>query len=91
MNSSINRSVSLMSAVFDVFVNCLLKQFTIFLGEVAIFLLSVGKFIHSFKPIRSGVIEKVNDPGGEGALKAPPPYDLENYCINCHRHIGAFY
>ena len=38
MNSSINRSVGLMSAVF---VNCLLKQFTIFLDEVAIFLLNV--------------------------------------------------
>ena len=33
MNSSINRSV--------VFVNCLLKQFAIFLGKVAVFLLNV--------------------------------------------------
>ena len=38
MNSSINRSVSLMSAVF---VNCFFKQFAIFLGKVAIFLLNV--------------------------------------------------
>ena len=39
----------------------------------------------TFNPFRSVVFEKVNDPGGGGALKAPP-YDLENYSINRH-HI----
>ena len=36
-------------------------------------------------PIRSGLFQTVNDPGG-GALKAPPPppYDLEIYCVNLH-------
>ena len=38
-------------------------------------------------PIRSGLFQTVNDPGG-GALKAPrPPYDLENYCVNRHHII----
>ena len=36
-------------------------------------------------PIRSGLFQTVNDPG-EGALK-PPPYDLENYCVNRHHII----
>ena len=36
-------------------------------------------------PIRSGLFQTVNDPGG-GALKAPP-YDLENYCVNLHHII----
>ena len=32
-----------------------------------------------FNPIRSGLFQTANDPGGGGALKAPhPPYDLEN-------------
>ena len=38
-----------------------------------------------FNPIRSGLFQTVNDPGG-GALKAPP-YDLENYCVNLHHII----
>ena len=37
----------------------------------------------------------LSDPGyfrqltirGGGALKAPPPYDLENYCVNLHHII----
>ena len=39
-------------------------------------------------PIRSGLFQTVNDPG-RGALKAPPPppYDLENYCVNLHHII----
>ena len=39
-------------------------------------------------PIRSGLFQTVNDPGG-GALKAPPPppYDLENYCVTRHHII----
>ena len=40
-------------------------------------------------PIRSGLFQTVNDPGGGGALKAPPPYDLENYCVNLHHIIHA--
>ena len=41
----------------------------------------------SLNPIRSGLFQTVNDPGG-GALKAPPPpYDLENYCVNLHHII----
>ena len=43
----------------------------------------IGK---SLNPIRSGLFQTVNDPGG-GALKAPPPYDLENYCVNLHHII----
>ena len=40
-----------------------------------------------FNPIRSGLFQTVNDPGG-GALKAhPPPYDLENDCVNLHHII----
>ena len=39
-----------------------------------------------FNPIRSGLFQTVNDPGG-GALKAPPPHDLENYCVNLHHII----
>ena len=39
-----------------------------------------------FNPIRSGLFQTVNDPGGGGALKAPPTYDLENYRVNLH-HI----
>ena len=41
MNNSINRSVSLMSAVFDGVCKLLVKHFTIFLGEVDIFMLNV--------------------------------------------------
>ena len=44
--------------------------------------------ISDFNPIRSGLFQTVNDPGGGGALKAPPPlYDLENYCVNLHHII----
>ena len=39
-----------------------------------------------FNPIRSGLFQTVNDPGG--ALKPPPPpYDLENYFVNLHHII----
>ena len=31
------------------------------------------KKIKSINPIRSGLFQTVNDPGGGGALKAPPP------------------
>ena len=36
-------------------------------------------------PIRSG------GGGGGGALKAPPPYDLENYCVNLHHIIRVHF
>ena len=40
-------------------------------------------------PIRSGLFQTVNDPG---ALKAsPPPYDLENYCVNLHHIIHVHF
>ena len=42
-----------------------------------------------FNLIRSGVFEKVNDPGG-GGLKALP-YDLANCCINHHHIIHAHF
>ena len=32
----------------------------------------------------------LNDPGG-GGLKAPPPYDLENYCVNLHHIIHMLF
>ena len=35
-------------------------------------------------PIRSGLFQTVNDPGGGGFKSPPPPYDLENYCVNLH-------
>ena len=39
-------------------------------------------------PIRSGLFQTVNDPGGGGGFKSPPPpYDLENYCVNLHHII----
>ena len=39
-------------------------------------------------PIRSGLFQTVNDPGG-GGFKSPPPYDLENYCVNLHHIIDV--
>ena len=39
-----------------------------------------------FNPIRSGLFQTVNDPGG-GGFKSPPPYDLENYYVNLHHII----
>ena len=41
-------------------------------------------------PIRSGLFHTVNDPGG-GTLKAPPPYDLENYSVNLHHIIHVHF
>ena len=38
-----------------------------------------------FNPIRSGLFQTVNDPGGGGFKN--PPYDLENYCVNLHHII----
>ena len=43
--------------------------------------------VRAINPIRSGLFQTVNDPGG-GALKAPPPpYDPENYCVNLYHII----
>ena len=39
----------------------------------------------SINPIRSGLLQTVNDPGG--GVKSPPPYDLENYWFNLHHII----
>ena len=39
-----------------------------------------------FNAIRSGLFQTVNDPGG-GGFKSPPPYDLENYCVNLYHII----
>ena len=43
--------------------------------------------VFPFNPIRSGLFQTANDRGGGGSLKAPPPYDLENYCVNLHHII----
>ena len=43
---------------------------------------------NAINPIRSGLFQTVNDPGG--ALKAPP-YDLENYCVNLHHIIHVHF
>ena len=59
--------------------NLLLRKFSRCSVEVKCYL---------FNPIRSGLFQIVNDPGGGGgALKAPPPYDLENYYVNLHHII----
>ena len=42
-------------------------------------------FSMGLNPIRSGLFQTVNDPGG-GGFKSPP-YDLENYCVNLHHII----
>ena len=46
----------------------------------------------AFNPIRSGLFQTANDPGG-GALKAPPPppYDLENYFVNLYHIIHVHF
>ena len=45
----------------------------------------------SHNPIRSGLFQTSNDPGGGEALKAPPPYDLENCCVNLHHIIHVHF
>ena len=42
---------------------------------------------NTFNPIRSGLFQTVNDPGGGGGGLYSPPYDLENYCVNLHHII----
>ena len=42
-----------------------------------------------FNPIQSGLFQTVNDPGGRGGFKPPPPYDLENHCVSLHHIIHA--
>ena len=47
-------------------------------------------YLSTFNPIRSGLFQTVNDPGG--ALKSPPPpYDLENCCVNLHHIIHVYF
>ena len=45
-----------------------------------------------FNPIRSGLFQTVNNPGG-GGIKSPtpppPPYDLENYIVNLYHIINV--
>ena len=38
-------------------------------------------------PIRSGLFQTVNDPGGGGFKSPSPPYDLKNYSVNLHHII----
>ena len=45
-----------------------------------------SKHAATVNPIRSGLFQTVNDPGG-GLKSPPPPYDLENYCVNLHHII----
>ena len=46
---------------------------------------------HILNPIRSGLFQTANDPGG-GAVKAPPPpYDLENFCVNLYHFIHVHF
>ena len=40
-------------------------------------------------PIRSGLFQTANDPGG-GGFKSPP-YDLENCCANLHHIIHVHF
>ena len=56
----------------------------------------LGRTFHyhsDINPIRSGLFKTANDPGGGGggALKAPPPHDLEIYCINLHHIIHVYF
>ena len=45
-------------------------------------------FLIHINPIRSGLFQTANDPGGGlgwgGALKAPPPTISKNNCVNRH-------
>ena len=43
-----------------------------------------------FNPIRSGLFQTANDPGG-GFKSPPPPYNLENYCVNLHHIIHVHF
>ena len=43
-----------------------------------------------FNPIRSGLFQTANDPGGWG-FKPLPPYDLKNYCVNLHDIIHVHF
>ena len=47
---------------------------------------NIEKTFYFINPIRSGLFQTVNDPGGGGfkSPHPPPPYDLENYFVNLH-------
>ena len=51
-----------------------------------VYLCSYLCFPFFINPIRSGLYQTVNDPGGGGGFKNPP-YDLENYFVNLHHII----
>ena len=53
--------------------------------------LSDHKIIFTFNPIRSGLFQTANDPGGGGLNPPPPPYDLENYFVNLHHIIHVHF
>ena len=42
---------------------------------------------NELNPIRSGLFQTVNDPGGGGFKSPPPPYDLKSYRVNLHHII----
>ena len=44
-----------------------------------------------FNPIPSGLFGTANDPGGGGLFRSPPPYYLENYCVNLHHIIHVHF
>ena len=50
---------------------------------------SISDFI--FNPIRSGICQTADNPGGGGGGGAAPLYDLENYCINLHHIIHVHF
>ena len=49
---------------------------------------TVLNMYNKINPIRSGLFQTVNDPGGGGFKSPPPPpYDLESYYVNLHHII----
>ena len=48
------------------------------------FLLNLISQANDLNPIRSGLFQTANDPGGGGGFKSPPPYDLKNQSSPYH-------
>ena len=46
---------------------------------------------NTLNPIRSGLFQTVNDPGGGGALKAPPLRSRNLLCQSSPYHTCEFY